>query len=453
MGGDTTTGTTISGYTGDGWTSFFYAGIPSAQSGRYKVRLVVESPARDTTVDGGTYYIRGTEVPTFTNFTYKDTNTNVTNVTGNNQVLIKGLSTLEVTIPSANKMAGVNSANPKNYVISIDNLSNTVDYATNDIVTSVGTLTSSGTKRLNVRAYDSRNLSTLVYKDIIVYDYAKPVINASTTRLNNFEAQTTLKVNGTFTKLTINNVDKNTMTKVQYRYREAGGTWSSWVTLNTTVTSGKFTCSDVILSLDNTKSFDFEIQAVDKLQTNTGTCNVGVGQAVFFISSNKKECYINGNQVLKTSDKPTIRNELIEALYPVGSVYTSVNATSPEVLFGGKWTKIDGCFLWATTNTPKTTGGSRTTDASSISTTGSTALTVDQIPSHSHYTSQVYGAGGSGIDFSVGTTKSERVESAGNYWWNWTASTGGGKGHSHSMAHTHTYMPPYFEVYMWYRTA
>lgn len=456
-------GTEMVGFINDDWRAFLYAGIPSAQSGRYKVRLVVESPARDTTVDGGTYYIRGDEVPVFSNFTYKDTNTAVTNVTGNNQVLVKGLSTLEVTIPSANKMVAVKSANPKNYLMSIDNLSKTVDYSTNDIVTSVGTVTSSGTKRLNVRAYDSRNLSTLAYKDITVYDYAKPVINASVVRLNNFETQTTLKVTGTYTKLNINNVDKNTMTKVQYRYREAGGTWSNWTTLNTTVTSGKFTCSDVILSLDNTKAFEFEIQAEDKLQANSQISSVGVGQAIFFISSNKKECYINGNQVLKTSDKPTIRNELIEALYPVGSVYTSVNATSPEVLFGGKWTKIDGCFLWATTNSPKNTGGSKTTDASSISTTGSTALKIEHIPSHNHTVLSGSGANG---EF-LGLAPELNPESGWNHYYlkydgvgggpaytkiN-TGYVGGGQGHTHPMSHTHTYMPPFFEVYMWYRTA
>ena len=195
-------------------------------------------------------------------------------------------------------MVAKNSATPKNYVMGIDTLSKTVAYSTSDIVASIGTVTSSGTKRLNVRAYDSRNLSTLAYKDITVYDYAKPVINASITRLNNFEEQTTIKVSGTYTRLTINGSDKNTITNVQYRYRESGGTWSSWTTLSTTITSGKFSCSDVILSLDNTKSFEFQIQVVDKLQSNTATKTLDIGQAIFFISTNNKACYINGQEII-----------------------------------------------------------------------------------------------------------------------------------------------------------
>lgn len=236
--------------------------------------------------------------PTFTKFTYKDTNTNVVNITGNNQVLVKGLSTLQATISSTNKMVAKKQASAKNYVATIDNINKSIDYNTNDINIDLGKITSSGTKRLNIRAYDTRNNSTLVYKDIIVYDYDKPVINASVTRLNNFEAQTTLKVSGTYSKLTINNVDKNVVTSIQYRYRETGGTWGSWKTLTSTIKDGKFTCNDVILSLDNTKAFEFEIKAVDKLQPNTIALPLDIGQAIFFVSSNKKACYINGQEIL-----------------------------------------------------------------------------------------------------------------------------------------------------------
>ena len=31
--------------------------------------------------------------------------------------------------------------------------------------------------------------------------------------------------------------------------------------------------------------------------------------------------------------------------YPVGSIYQSVNTTSPASLFGGRWEKIEGRFL------------------------------------------------------------------------------------------------------------
>lgn len=236
--------------------------------------------------------------PSFTNFTYKDTNTKVVGVTGNNQVLVKGLSNLQAVISPANKMVAKKQATAKNYVSTIDTANISSNYTTGNLTINIGAIKSIGTQRLNVRAYDSRNNSTLVYKDITVYDYDKPVINASVTRLNNFENQTTLKVAGSYSKLEINNQNKNIVKTLQYRYRETNGTWSSWKTLTSTINDGKFTCNDVILSLDNTKSFDFEIQAIDNLETTTLSLTLDIGQAIFFISSNKKACYINGQEIL-----------------------------------------------------------------------------------------------------------------------------------------------------------
>lgn len=236
--------------------------------------------------------------PTFNNFTYQDTNSSVVNVTGTNQVLVKGLSTLRAIISSANKMVAQKGATPKNYVSTLDNINVSTNYSDSSLNIDLGTVSSSGTKRLNVRAYDSRNNSTLVYKDIPVYDYEKPVIHYEITRLNNFENQTTLKVSGTYSRLTINNTDKNTVTTVRYRYKEAGGSFTAWRTLTATVNEGNFTCSDVILSLDNTKQFVFEIEAIDRLQTSTESYTLDIGQAIFFISSNKRACYINGQEIL-----------------------------------------------------------------------------------------------------------------------------------------------------------
>lgn len=258
------------------------------------------------TLIGGTYYYSYVERtftivngnPTFNNFTYKDTNEVVTAITGNNQVLVKGLSILQATISSTNKMIPNKKATAKNYVITIDNINKSADYSNEKLDINLGNIISNGTKRLNVRAYDSRNNSTLVYKDIIVYDYDKPVINATITRLNNFENETTLKVNGTYSKLTIDGTDKNVVTTLQYRYREVGGTWSSWKTLTSDISNGTFNCTNVVLSLDNTKAFEFQVQALDKLQTTTQSLTLDIGQAIFFVSSNKKACYINGQEIL-----------------------------------------------------------------------------------------------------------------------------------------------------------
>lgn len=328
-----TSGTNRPSAGGDTSITNLYKSIPNAKSGTYKIK--VEYGSSSITKTGGTYSIKGTETPTFNNFTYKDTNSTVTDVTGNNQVLVKGLSNLQVTISSANKMVANYSANPSKYIATIDTLNVSKDYATSEINLPMGTLINSGTKRLTVTAYDSRTLTKAVYKDITIYDYAKPVINVTLTRLNNFEAETTLKVSGTYTRLTIGGTDKNTINSVQYRYREVGGSWGSWTNLNTTVTSGKFTCNDVILSLDNTKSFEFQIQVKDELQTNSSTKTLNIGLPVFFIGSNKKGVGINDfpkkGEALKVKDGDIV----LEKQAPKVVATNGTNSVSLHVGAGG----------------------------------------------------------------------------------------------------------------------
>lgn len=134
---------------------------------------------------------------------------------------------------------------------------------------------------------------------------------------------------------------------------------------------------------------------------------------------------------------------LLDLVYPVGSIYMSVNSVSPETFLGGEWTQIQDTFLLSagSTYTAGDTGGSATV-----------TLTENEMPSHSH------GSGDSQRGFwRGGATSRSNVQSGSNvtsvvrspdttvqYFWN-TASTGGGAAHNN--------MPPYLVVYMWERTA
>lgn len=158
-------------------------------------------------------------------------------------------------------------------------------------------------------------------------------------------------------------------------------------------------------------------------------------------SDSNIECWINPN----ASFDPTA---YFDRIYPVGSLYMSVNSTDPSKLFGGTWTKIEGSFLLGTGNTPKHTGGSTTTN--------SHVLKVNEIPAHVHSETIQTGDGNFNpvVKNKTGGSTAYAIwpENAIGGWTNvgsgeimTTRETGGGEGHSH------TYMPPYFEVYMWYR--
>ena len=272
--------------------------------------------------------------PIFEDFTYQDTNSNVTSITGNNQVLVKGVSTLQVNISSTNKMEALKYATANNYVASIADKAVSANYSNNNLSINVGTVNSLGVNTLNVRAYDSRNLSTLVSKEITIYDYSTPTINLEAKRLNNFENDTTLKVNGVFSTLNINNVDKNQITGVNYRYREVGNnTWSSYQSINFTITNDAYTCSDVVIDLDNTKEFEIEVQVIDELITTTQNIKVDIGVPIFFISTTEEKCYVKNKRVL-TEDDTSIITDCLKTL-------TGYDATRTQIL-----KNVNGTLTW-----------------------------------------------------------------------------------------------------------
>ena len=275
-----------------------YASIPNKLYGGYYARVTYNGVTR-TLDKGNTYTIDSSKcLPEFTDFSYADTSY-VANNTGNNQVLVKNLSTLSVTIGENQKMKARNGATPDRYVISIDTKTELVGYAESAVSKDLGSISNKGTLRLTVRAIDSRGLSVAVYKDITIYDYEKPIINVDVKRLNNFGERTALKVNGTFYPVTLaNGLNANTIRNVYYRYRELNGTWSALSEFNKTVTGNEYTCNDVELQLDNTKAFEVEVLTYDAMSYDTITATVNVGQGVFFVCSNQKACYVNGQKII-----------------------------------------------------------------------------------------------------------------------------------------------------------
>lgn len=120
--------------------------------------------------------------------------------------------------------------------------------------------------------------------------------------------------------------------------------------------------------------------------------------------------------------------------YPVGSIYMSVNSTSPKTLFGGgTWVQIQGRFLLAASTAYKagTTGG----EAKHM-------LTEQEMPNHRHliYAPNDGGEENAAIGFPEAGSKNTYYAEASK-----TEAAGGGQAHNN--------MPPYLAVYVWKRTA
>jgi len=307
--------------------SSLYAQIPNANSGVGTIWL--------HTYNGGTL-IGSKSVnltlnvtnsnPTFTTFTYKDVNATTTTITGNDQYLIQGYSTLRATILAVNKAVALNSATMNKYIFNINGVSVEQAYSTSDINKDIGVISASTNQVLTVTAQDSRTNQTARTATVNMLPYAIPSVLATGTRQNNFEATTTIHIEGSISLLTIASVNKNAVngtSGVQYRYRENGGTWGSWTNKASTTNSstGAITVTDFTLSLDNTKQYNFEVSITDKLVTSVYSFNVDIGIPLVRIGT-------DGN--LFIAEKP-----VYACPFKIGDILMSTSSSNPNLTFTG----------------------------------------------------------------------------------------------------------------------
>ena len=236
--------------------------------------------------------------PTFSNFTYADTNSTTTTITGNSAVMISGKSALRATISAANKATAKYSATMVKYTFAIAGLSAEQAYSTSQITKDLGSPTvantelPSGTRDLVITAIDSRGLSTSVTKTVTIVPYQTPIVNATATRANGFEDTTTVHIAGSFSRIEVSGTAKNTVNTssgVKYRYKpQSSTTWTiDWTSKTATVdtTNGTVSVANFTHELDNQTAYDFEFQITDKLQTTTASLVVAIGQPAFYIGT------------------------------------------------------------------------------------------------------------------------------------------------------------------------
>ena len=94
-----------------------------------------------------------------------------------------------------------------------------------------------------------------------------------------------------------------------------------------------------------------------------------------------------GEEIISNPEASEI-SALMNAVYPIGSIYMSVNATSPAILFGGTWEALGGRFLIGANE--NYTGGDTGGSANAIipyhnhNFTGTTVTSGNQSANHTH---------------------------------------------------------------------
>lgn len=185
-----------------------------------------------------------------------------------------------------------------------------------------------------------------------------------------------------------------------------------------------------ILSLDDIYFKDAFTKIDDNINATFNNLNINCLTSL----NNKFNLDSDGNLTvnsLTTSISTSQTN--FDEIYPVGSIYMSVNNTNPSTLFGGTWSQIKDCFLLACGDiySNGSTGGEATH-----------TLTINEMPSHYHnYEAYIDKDPLGGYDkvLVYGNPAGTQYHTFNVF------PTGGNQPHNN--------MPPYFAVYIWQRTA
>lgn len=191
-------------------------------------------------------------------------------------------------------------------------------------------------------------------------------------------------------------------------------------------------------------------------QTNLEVNNLNV--TCITSTDNKFNLDSEGNLTVKsittevpiTTESSSTSQLDMNMIYPVGSIYMSVNNVSPSTLFGGTWEQIKDKFLLSCGDTyaAGTTGGEATH-----------TLTTNEMPLHTHvqnahshaqnYYTWYNNSSDYDARFASSTGGFYAIAGTNNY--ATAATTAVNQNTGGSQAHNN--MPPYLAVYMWKRTA
>lgn len=352
----------------------------------------------------------------------------------------------------------------------------------------------SGSYKINVSARDTRNMICKANRSANVAAYSPPAVTALSVHRCASETDGTENDQGNFTQVTygysIYNIASATSNKnaksVVLKYKKStDSAWTSKTLIDSNATAYTGSGSVIIGTLSDF-SYDILLTVSDSITSSSKSTSVSTGYCIYHIPASGKGITIggiaegdgfnvkmpatfsgsisaggnyNGKYVTgtwlqttavtdlgRTPPKVAVLDEsgwiysralsslILEAVYPVGSIYMSVNSTSPATLFGGTWKAIKRRFLLgADGNTYKAgnTGGE-----------AAHTLTEGEMPSHKHSIWFPNDGGEQSAEIGYPDTGSKNTYYAEA---SKTSDAGGGAAHNN--------MPPYLAVYIWKRTA
>ena len=402
-------------------------------------------------------------VPSFNTITHSE---NVSDVNTKIGKYVQNISKLNLAIAGA---AGAKFSTVTGYKIEVDNqVLNAVSGVT-QVIQSKGIVKVKGT------VIDSRGRTTTKIVDVNILPYSFPTFTNAVTAIR-CNPNGTDNLFGTHVKITFKadaislkngTTEKNNITyKISSRVSGNGNYEEKDKNINSGISKN---VSVIINTYDVNKVFDLKIDITDQFYTTTtvllivrGGVTVQFGKDWVSIGklydgngtlSVGGDIYQNGNKVV---DITTIKSLVLDMIYPIGSIYTSISNRNPSTFIGGTWVAFaDGRTLVGI--------DTKQTEFNSVQKTGGQKTTMHAYPGPPINSGNSQNAGWKYID-SVnnkitnlfrsfgGSTDPMRVPVVEN--------VGGTIGDNSGIATEANYfryeatnLQPYITVYMWRRTA
>lgn len=366
-------------------------------------------------------------------------------------ITMTGNNLLSSTYVQGKSTVTVSATLGTSYGASTKSVSAVIDGKTYTTLPFTTSALSSGDKSVAITFTDTRNKSVTVTSSAIkVYEYFSPNITGFSLTRQSDGTTVIATVQGTIAavnnknaktiQVTLNGVT-NTITSSSYTIN--GTTTFTGVPTDSTFTAtASFKDSYVTIQKQATLptvavTMDFHHSgngiAMGKVAESGDLLDVAWNQRV------RKNLTIDGS--LTVAGKT-----LLNWIYPVGSIYMSVNATSPATLFGGTWVQLKDRFLLGVgdTYTNGATGGAATH-----------TLSVAEMPTHGNhlYTSTSWIGQGDASGKYLNTDANMSTFGSYGRGWNLSSNEAYPAGHTTGGGGAHNNMPPYLAVYMWKRTA
>ena len=336
-----------------------YKSLPDDPSATYKIQIIYGS--HKPLINGGTYSVdEATNRPTFdgADFTYEDVNSKTTNLTGDSSKIINKYSTVKVSVK--NDAQAKNEAKMEYYII------NGIQYGYESGFTTEkeGNILNFDDSIIRIFAKDTRGFSSSPAAEknvtLVTNDNKKTYFNITKNDNQPYSRsnqgvgkEVTFNFSGTWWNGNFGNVQNSLKANYTIYNNKTKEEKEGTTTINITTNGDEYSFSGVLYG-DTDNGFDIEssynvaITISDELSSATFNYVVIEGSPAIALYGNcvalgspydtakGGRVQINGEPYSKVS---------VNDIYPIGSIYMSINSTNPSTLFGGTWEQIKGRFL------------------------------------------------------------------------------------------------------------